>query len=208
MFKKIYLGLLCVVTFASADSTQWFMELGWKISTPLKWNYNSFDAAGLNGVHYDGKGTDDMLYISVGRLFEIENSMMQVALSGGTTFIVLDSADHNDALFAKAALLYPAHVFGHTISVGPTIQAYFPYNSYYYDSEDGAFARKVHYDKHAFYAFGFDSTWGEDIWRYNIGAEYMFSSKFKGNTYDTTGYANSELDHNGLYVHFGVQYHF
>ena len=92
MIKKSLLLCALLLTTVSADENGWFMELGWKITTSWhKWSYNSFNTGGGSGVHYDGEGTDDMLYASVGYLFDIQNSDASVALSAGTTFILLDS---------------------------------------------------------------------------------------------------------------------
>ena len=169
---------------------------------------NTFDASGQNGVHYDGESTDDMLYVTLGRLIEIKDSKAKLSLSAGTTFIVLDSADHNDALFVKGALLYPVEILGNSVDIGPTAQVFFPYNSYYYDSEDGEFARKVKYDTNTAYSFGIDTVWGSDTWKYTVGLEYMTSSKYEGSVRDSTGYAKSKIDSDALYMHIGIQYHF
>ena len=115
---------------------------------------------------------------------------------------------YHDALFAKASLLYPIELFDTTVFVGPTGSAYFPYNSYYYDSEDGEFARKVKHDIHTAYSFGIETIWGEKEWKYTLGLEYMSSAVYSGKVVDTTGYADSYFDGNGLYAHIGIQYTF
>ena len=193
-----------VMTFANGN--KWFGEFGWTISEMIDWEYNSFDAGG--GVHYDGESTDDMLYVELGYMFGFDGSDTLLALSGGTTFAILDSSDHTNVLFAKGALLFPFKIDTSKIYTGPTIKFLVPYNSYYYDDEDEEYAKKVKYDVDNAYSIGWDMIFDQGDFAYTLGVEYIDDLYYSGEVKDDTGYANSFKDASGWYFHIGIQYRF
>lgn len=209
MLKKYFIVVLLLFTMIQANDDKWFMELGWQISAPTTTgSYDSFDSSGLNRVHYDWDGTDDMLYIEIGHSFSIKDSEAILSISGGTTFIILDAEDHHNAIFGKFSLLYPSRLFDTRVKIGPKIKILLPYDSYYYDSEDGVYSRKVEYDTDSAFAFGVESIWGEDDWKITTGIEYLTSARYKGSNRDSAGYANTEIDLDGFYFNIGVRYSF
>jgi len=210
MLKRYILGLVALVSISHANEEGWFVELGWQISAPTTSGaYDLFDTSGSKIVHFDWEGTDDMLYAEIGHIFELEDSNALLSVSAGTTFIALDAADHNDALFAKVSVLYPTTMFGTDVKIGSKAKVLFPsYNAYYYDKDLGEDARKVDYDTNSAFAFGVESIWGSGDWQMVTGLEYLTSAKYKGVYRDDNSHATSEIDLNGVYFNVGLRYSF
>lgn len=210
MLKRHILGLVALVSIAQANEESWFVELGWQISDPSTlFSYDLFDMRGSQIVHFGSEGTTDMIYAEIGHGFELQGSDASLFVSAGTTFVALDGGSHENALFAKASVLYPTTLFGTEVSVGPKAKVLLPYNNYYDDKEFlEEDARRVEYDTNSAFAFGVEAVWGSGDWQMVTGLEYLTSAKYKGVYRDTNGYATSETDLDGVYLNIGLRYMF
>ncbi len=208
MLKKYFLGLIIILTVSHADKDAWFMELGWQISLQYtSESYNTFDDLGRNGVHIDGEGTEDMMYFQVGKALNIKNSSIVLEPSIGTTFALLEQTYFSNALFIELPVLYKMKVFNTKVKLGPKIKYLYHYNHYYVDSEYDE-AKKAEYDTHSAWAVGFKAVWGVEDWKLVTGLEYLGSAKYSANTQYKDGYANSEVDMNGVYFSIGLRHNF
>ncbi len=193
--------------YLHAEEKKWFVELGWSsLPSSITGKHESKDASGLKGIENDWEALNKF-YGEAGYRFELENDS-NVYTSIGVDFLMTKVPVTHATFFTKVSLLYPVFINGYAMQIGPKMKFVIPFSSSYEDSDDGKFTRKVEYDTSAAFAFGMEALWGEEDVQFVTGIEYLASSNYKGEVKDDTGYANSTINLNGVYVNLGIRFRF
>ncbi|MCF6244945.1 MAG: hypothetical protein L3J43_07895 [Sulfurovum sp.] len=209
MISKKYIIIIAILflNYAQASEKNWFVDLGLGLAPlSISGTHKSMDTDNLQGIENNWEAMS-RVYGEVGYSFLLRNGSHLLMAIGGDLLLTANPSNHS-TFFAKASLLYPVSLSETHFNLGPKVKVHMPLISYYEDSDDGRFTRKVEYDTGVAFAVGIDAVWDVDKVQLVTGIEYLTSSNYEGKVKDSDGYANSSIDLDGVYLNLGIRYHF